>query len=294
VYSTTDTFASLIDEVQTSLQAFGVANDQVATLTSSPDASDLTFTLDSTDNISRGIIEIDEEIMYVDYGENGTVYIPAWGRGFKGTVAASHTTGSAVWISPTWPRATVAREVNNAIRAIYPDVFAVATADITSNSTTWEYELPSDCERVLAVEWRWNAPQGWETIKRWEMVHSAQTSQFSSGKALLIGDPVPYNSTLHVTYAKIPSLLSSPSDLFTSTGLSASCRDLAVLGAATRLIPWQDTARLPVETVPSDVQDVGKPVGLASQVAGTLRQQYSAKLAAERRSLLDRFPTRSH
>jgi hypothetical protein len=293
-YSTTDTFSSLIDEVITSLQGFGTTNDQVATLSSTLTDSTLQFTVDSTDNISRGIIEIDDEIIYVDYGENGTVYVPAWGRGFKGTVASAHASGAAVWIAPTWPRATIAREVNNTIRAIYPDVFAVATVDIVNNSTTWQYELPADCDRVLSVEWRWNAPQGWETIKRWEVTHSAQTSQYASGKALLIGDPVPTNSLLHVTYAKAPSLLSSPLDEFTATGLPATCRDLVVLGAAARLVPWQDTSRLPVETVPSDAQDQGKPVGLASQVASAIRQQYTLKLATERRALLDRYPTRAH
>jgi hypothetical protein len=293
-YSTTDTFASLIDEVITSLQGYGVANDQVATLTSSIGTTDLSFTVDSTDNVSRGLIEIDTEIMYVDHGENGTVYVPAWGRGFKGTTAEAHASGVAVWISPTWPRATVAREVNNTIRSIYPDVFAVAATDIFNDSLTWQYVLPVDCERVLGVEWTWDYPNAWNTVKNWEMTHSAPAGEYPTGNSLLVGDAVPNSSRLRVTYAKIPTLLSLPSQEFTETGLPASCRDLVVLGTAARLVPWQDTSRLPVETVPSDVQDQTKPVGLASQVAATLRQQYNIKLATERRALLDKYPTRAH
>ena len=293
-YTTTDTFSSLVDEVITSLQGFGTNNDQVCTLTSNMDADDLSFTVDDSDNISRGIIEIDDEVLYVSYGENGTVYVPAFGRGFKGTAPIPHTAGVAVWVSPTWPRSTVAREVNNTIRSLYPSLFAVGTVDIESSSSSFQYELPADCERVLAVEWKWNYPNSWNTVKAWETVHSASTVDFPSGKALLVGDPLPINATIHVTYAKIPSVLPLSTSLFTESGLPASARDVVVLGTASRLIPWQDTSRLPVESVPSDALDLGKPVGTATQVAGSMRTIFQARLDQERRAQLDRYPTRAH
>jgi hypothetical protein len=293
-YTTTDTFSSLVDEVITSLQGFGTNNDQVCTLTSNMTAGDLSFTVDESDNISRGIIEIDDEILYVSYGENGTVYVPAFGRGFKGTAPIPHTAGVAVWVSPTWPRSTVAREVNNTIRSLYPSLFAVGTVDIQSSSTNYQYELPTDLERVLSVEWKWNYPNSWNTVKSWETIHSASVTDFPSGKALMIGDPLPINATIHVTYAKIPSVLPLSTSLFTDSGLPASARDVVVLGTAARLIPWQDTSRLPVESVPSDALDLGKPVGTATQVANAMRTMYQTRLDQERRAQLDRYPTRAH
>jgi hypothetical protein len=293
-YTTNDTFSSLIDEVITSLQGFGVSNDQVCTLTSNVSVSDLSFTVDDTDGVSRGLVEIDDEIIYVSYGEQGTVYIPPWGRGYKGTPPIAHTSGAQVSIAPTWPRATVAREINNTIRSLYPSLFGVGTYEFQAVSTTDQYAMPADCERILSVQWRWNAPDAWSTVRSWEMVHSASTTDFASGKALLIGDPTPVASKLYVTYAKIPSLLTLPTSLFSETGLSASARDVVVLGTASRLIPWQDTGRLPVETVPSDALDQGKPVGTATQVAASMRTMYAQRLAEERRALLDRYPLRAH
>jgi hypothetical protein len=294
-YPTADTFASLIDEVITSLQGFGTDNDALATLTESLNDNATTFMVDDTEEIARGIIEIDEEIMYVSSAENGSVVIMPWGRGFKGTVASAHANGSPVSIAPSWPRAVVAREINNTIRAVYPQIFAVKTTDFLINSITWQYELPADVDRVLAVEWRWsNTVDGWIPIHGWETIQSANTIDFTTGKALLISEPLPSGVRIHVTYAAQPTLLVYATDLFTLTGLASSSRDVIVYGAASRLLPWQDTGRVPVETVSSDVQDTVKPVGMGVSVANEIRKLYATRLQDERRALLNRYPSRTH
>lgn len=294
-YPTSDTFASLIDEVITSLQGFGTDNDAIVTLTQALDATATTFTVDDTNEISRGLIEIDEEIMYVSSADNGTVVLQPWGRGFKGTVASTHAVSSPVSIAPSWPRAVVAREVNNTIRAVYPQLFAVGTNDFLTSAIKWQYEIPADVDRVLAVEWRWTATiNGWMPMPGWEVIQSANSVDFTTGKALLLSEPLPAGCRIHVTYAKAPSFLVAPTDLFSGSGLPASSRDVIVYGATSRLLPWQDTARVPVETVSSDVQDSTKPVGMGVSVAGEIRKLYASRLADERRALLDRYPSKTH
>ena len=65
------TLSSMIDEVQVNLAGYTFQQDRstylvspVSTLTSSS-ASPLILTLGSTDNVGKGIIEIDEELMWV-------------------------------------------------------------------------------------------------------------------------------------------------------------------------------------------------------------------------------------
>lgn len=295
-YTTSDTFGSLIDEVITSLQGFGTDNDQVCTLTSTLNASATTFTVDDSDGISRGLVEIDEEILYVASAENGSVVIQPWGRGYKGTSPVSHAINTAVSVAPTWPRAVVAREVNNTIRAVYPNLFAVTTHDFTTAGITWQYSVPANIDRVLAVEWSWitTAIDGWMPVTGWELVQSANTTDFATGKALLLSEPLPSGCRIHVTYAKPPSFLVNTSDLYSSTGLPASSRDVVVYGAAARLLPWQDTGRVPVSSVSSDAQDSLKPVGNGVALAKELRSMYASRLADERRILQERYPSRSH
>lgn len=294
-YPTSDTFASLIDEVITSLSGFGTENDAVCTLTAPCTSNATTLSVDDTSDISRGLIEIDEEILYVSSAADGVVSVQPWGRGYKGTVAASHNANSPVYVAPTWPRAVVAREINNTIRMVYPNLWAVASYDFSASATTWQYNLPMSVERVLAVEWRWTTDlDGWMPINGWEMIQSANTTDFASGKALLISDPLPAGTRIHVTYAKLPLFLSLPTDTYASTGLPSTSRDVIVYGAASRLLPWQDTGRIPVEAVSSDVQDSVKPVGNGIALSKELRSLYVSRLADERRALFERYPTRAH
>lgn len=294
-YPTSDTFTSLIDEVITSLQGFGTDNDATATLTSDVVSADQLLLVDSTDDVSRGLIEIDQEIIYVQSADQGVITVQPWGRGFKGTVAASHVAGSMVSVAPSWPRAVVAREVNNTVRAVYPSLFAVGTLELTSSPTTWQYAISSTVDRVLSVEWRWTTElDGWMPVAGWEMLTSANTTDFPSGKALLISEPLPAGCRIHVVYAKSPTLMANPGDAFTTTGLPATCRDVIVYGTSARLLPWQDTARVPVESVSSDVQDATKPVGNAVALSKELRNLYASRLQDEMRSQMNRYPIRSH
>lgn len=294
-YPTNDTFSSLIDEVITSLQGFGTDNDQVCTLVGGIGSSDTSISVDDTDDVSRGIIEIDQEIIYVFSADQGLIQVPPWGRGFKGSVASAHTAGAMVSVAPSWPRAAVAREVNNTVRSVYPSLFAVGTLELTSNSLTWQYQIPATVDRVLSVEWRWTTTiDGWMPVTGWEMIQSANTTDFASGKALLIAEPLPAGCRIHVTYAKQPTLMVNPTDVFTVTGLPSSSRDVIVYGAASRLLPWQDTARIPVESVSSDVQDSLKPVGNAISLAKEIRNLYAIRMQAEQQALMDRYPMRAH
>jgi hypothetical protein len=295
-YPSGDTFGSMITEVIDSLQGFGTSNDQVCTLTSALSTAGTTFQVDDTNDIGRGIIEIDGEIMYVASTDNGNVYLTPWGRGYKGTVKTTHNAGTPVWISPTWPRSIVGREVNNMVKALYPQLFAVGQTEFSASmSNTYQYEMPIDVERVLSVQWKWGGYPNYETVKAWELDYASNRTDYNTGKSIIIGDPIPAAARLTVTYAKSPSIMTNESDSFAATtGLPASTRDVVILGVAQRLIPWQDTARLPVQTVPTDMVDSLKPVGNAQSNAQYIRALYSARLLEEIRNQQSKYPTRAH
>jgi hypothetical protein len=293
-FSTTDTFGSLIEEVRMSLSGYGVDNDLVCSLSADIGAADLLIGVSDTSAVSRGIIEIDDEILYVKSNSSGTLTIEPFGRGFKGTTAAAHTTGAMVSINPTYPRSIVSREVNNTIRAVYPDLFAVKATNITTDGNNWQYVLPADLDRVLLVDAKWTVIDGWEPVREWDVTHSADTSDYATGKFLSLGAPWGAGVTIRVTYAAEPTLLSASTDVFsTVTGLPSSSRDGIVYGAAARLLPWLDTGRVPVETVMADLADANKPLGGAVSLAREMRQNYQLALRQEREQLLAKYPIKT-
>jgi len=294
-YPAIDTWDTLTDEVTSKLLGFTIANEQICSLVVPISASATSITVDATDMVSRGIVEIDQELIYVSSVSGATLTIPTWGRGFKGTTPATHATGAAVVVAPSFPRSIVAREINNAIRDVWPTLAAVKTYDVDIAPVTWQYEMPADCERVIGVEWKYTDFDGWHPLLGWELTSSALSTDYATGKYLSISEPLIAGVSLHVTYGARPSMMSAGADVFTTTtGLSATVRDVVVLGAAVRLSPWLDAGRAVVTTVASDAMGQTKAIGNSIGIGRELRNQYQIRLEQERQAQRTLYPIRSH
>lgn len=293
MFPTTDTFGTVIDEVILSLMGQGLTDDIIVSLTSAITNSDLSITVDDNEVLSRGLIEIDSELVYVSSVAGSTGTIPSWGRGFKGTTAASHSDGAAVHVAPTWPRSIVGREVNNTLRSLYPTLFVPSKTDITLSADTWQYELPAACEKVLSVEWKWGTSQ-WIKTNSWEVMHSADTTDFPSGKAIAFGDALYTGASVLVKYAARPTVFSSEATAFTASGYPASCKDVVVLGTAYRLLPWADAGRTKVDSAEANALTNSRPIGAATSIAGNLQKMFLRRLEEERRALAANYPSQVH
>jgi hypothetical protein len=290
----TDTWGSLTDEVILALQGWGQNKDQLSTLQTAITAGSTTLSLTASGNVGRGLIEIDDELIWVDTVDGVNLTVPTWGRGFKGTLAEAHLAGSAVYVNPTWPRSVVAREINNTIKSLYPSLFAVKVASFAASSVVWQYAIPEDAERILEVQWRWNTIDGWQQVNGWDLSHSADTTDFATGKMLSLPTYVPSAATVRALYAAAPTTFSAASDAYSVTGLPATSKDIVVLGTAARLTPWLDVGRLPVQSVEADALDSPRPLGTSIQAGKELRNQFNARLQEERRALYMKYPIRAH
>lgn len=293
-FPSTSTFNDLINEVIHNLQGWGANTDQIVSLATGIDDNDTSLTVDTEGEVTRGIIEVDDELMYVSSTSAASLTVPSWGRGYRGTLAAAHSAGAAVIIAPTWPRSTVAREINNAIEAVYPMLWGVEATEFDASSVTWQYELPAAARRVLAVEWQYNSIDGWTKHLAWEMSNSADTTDFPSGKMISIGGNLPTGATIRVIYSKVPTPLTSASDAFSTTGLPGTARDVIVLGASASLTPWLDIPRIPVQAAEADVLDQPSPLGAAFSISDKLTARYNMRLEQERAALLTQYPVPQH
>lgn len=292
----TATLESLIDEVVHNLGGFTQLTDAMTTLNAAVAPGDTTLTVVDARSFSQGVAEIGTELLYitdVDVAAN-TLSLPAWGRGFRGTTAESHAAGERVTMSPAWPRATVAREINNVIRSLYPWLYAVKKATLTPESTEYAYPLPTDCVRVIDVKWRVpGTRRAWERIRHWDYDLAADVDDFPSGKAVeLFSGEVPTASEVQVTYAAKPQPLAGLASAFTESGLDESVKDLVVVGTAARLAPYLDASRLPVQAAAADELDQPRQFGSAADLAREFRQTFNQRLLEEQKSLQDRYPLR--
>lgn len=178
------TFDQLTDSTMMYLHGFTTVQDQSTYLTQSASDSTTTLTVADTSAMSRGIVEVGDELIMVDSVDSVslTLTAPPYGRGFRGSTAAAHASGTRVVSAPMFPRKTVKDALNDAIQAVYPEVFGVGETTFTFTSAVSTYQLPAGSVDVLQVSWETVGPsKEWLPVRRYRVDRHAATGSFASG-----------------------------------------------------------------------------------------------------------------
>lgn len=292
------TLKDLVDEVRLNLAGYTLRQDRVATLTQPIGPNDLTLPLSSVDNFGRGIVEIDEELVFVDSVNRSasSLVLAPWGRGQDGTTATSHNANIKVASAPTFPVVSVKKAINDTIRSLYPTLYGVAKTTFSYSPARNTYPMPADAQAVLSVSYDTIGPsREWSPIRRWRFDSLAAPVEYPTGTSISIYDAIPAGRTVQVVYAKVPTGLPNESaDFEQSTGLDESVREVVVLGASYRLASFVDPGRLTFSSPEADENDNKRPMGSGANVTRFMLALYQQRLAEEAARLRDKFPIRVH
>ena len=120
------TLEQLIDEVKTNLQGYSLRQDRI-TYVNNPaglTTTSLEILVGSSDNLAKGLIEIDNELIWVDYFNKTSNTLNVMGaptnpigRGFQGTTPSPHARYAQVTLAPTFPRVSIQKAINDTIQA---------------------------------------------------------------------------------------------------------------------------------------------------------------------------------
>ena len=313
----TTTLSDMINEVSMNLSGYTLTQDRstylrtaVSTTTSSS-ASPTTLSLGSTDNVGKGIVEIDEELLWIDnYDRVGnTATVAPYGRGYLGTTAATHALDAKVTIAPTFPRFSIKRAINDTIKGLSGMLFAADTTTITYSSAVSTYRLPATgtitggIRNILSVAYESVGPsKEWIPIRSWRFDSNANATSFTSEQTISIYDMITSGRTIQIVYSKDPTsfpelatLALTNAQVFTSiTGLPASCRDLIITGATYRLLSNLDPARAAMVSAQADETDSKRPYGSSQSLTRQIYALYTQRLAEEVKSQQNKYPIRVH
>ena len=296
----TTTYANLVDEVLLNLAGYTLRQDRTTHLTQDLEVNGFTMNLDSVTNIGKGVVEIDDELIWLDTYDriSNTANIAPYGRGYQGTTAARHTANTKVTVAPTFPRATVKKAINDTIDAVFPNLFAVGSYTFTSVATKSTYSIPADVETVLYVSWQTTGPSGeWLPLKSWRHDPLANATAYTTGNTIGIYDSITPGRTVQVFYTKKPSTLtaSASNAVYESvTGLPSSTKDVIVYGAAYRLASFIDPGRLNYNSAEADNADTKIQYGSGASTARFMLALFQQRLTEESSKLRDVYPTRIH
>ena len=307
----TTTLANMMDEVQVNLAGYTFQQDRttyissaVSTTTSSS-ASPLILSLGSTESLGKGIVEIDEELLWVDSYDRvaNTATVAPYGRGYLGTTAATHAADSKVTIAPTFPRFNIKRAINDTIRSIGSSIFAMKTTTFTFNAAVSTYAFANlNIKNILTIHWQDIGPsKEWRPIRRYDFdaVANPEAFGYTSGtdqvQTITLGEAPISGRTVKVVYATDPvAFTTNAQDYVTQTGLPESTRDVVILGAAYRLLSFLDPARAAQVSPQADETDSKRPYGASQTATKQLYALYSQRLAEEAKSQQQNYPPKVH
>lgn len=306
----TTTLNNMIDEVLVNLAGYTFQQDRstflrsaVSTTTSSI-ATPTVLELGSTDSVGKGIVEIDEELLWVDSFDriSNTATVSPYGRGYLGTTAATHASEAKVTISPTFPRFSVKRAINDTIRSLGANIFAVKTTTFTFNAAVSTYAFANlNIKNILSVTWQEIGPsKEWRPVRRWDFDAIANPEAFGytstdQVQTITLGEAPVSGRTVKVIYATDPNPFTSNSEVYTTvTGLPESTRDVVILGAAYRLLSFLDPARAAQVSPQADETDSKRPYGASQSATKQLYALYTQRLNEETKSQQANYPIRVH
>lgn len=293
------TLGEMINEVKSNLQGYSLRQDRITYLTTAIDSDDTAIVVGSSSNLAKGLIEIDDELIWVDNFDKSSATMnaaPGFGRGYQSTTATSHSANAMVTLAPTFPRQMIKKVINNTIQSLYPKLWGVASTTFSFNASQTTYALPADAETVLFASWQTTGSSlEWLPINRWRSDGMANTTAFPTGNTINIYENIQPGRTVQVWYSKEATTLANSNDDFASvTGLPASCYDVIVYGACYRLLSFLDAGRINLTSAEADTMDSKVPASAGSANARYILALYQQRLNEESLKLSDKYPIRIH
>jgi len=302
------TLEQLTDRVDTLLHGYSL-NMESTTWLIGPVTTTTTTSISVNDAnvVSRGFIQIDDEIMYVNSTNNidNVLNLAPWGRGQRGTIAAVHDNSSKVMVAPLFPRYEIKRAINDTLNAMYPSVFAIGQYQFPFIAARTTYDIPDAVQNVLAVSHQVIGPsKEWLPVRAWQLDRTANPTAFGDGTnfghSLGIYSPVVPGRTVNVAYSKRPTIFdltqlpTVTQEYATTTGMPDYSEDVVVYGAAFRMISFLDPSRLGALSAEADVLDNQRGARSGENAARFLFNVYNTRLNEVAENQRRQFPIRSH
>ena len=295
------TLKDMVDEVRSNLAGYTMRQDRITYLANlnGLTTTGTDITVGSSSNLAKGIIEIDDELLWIDSFDKPSStlkVIPGFGRGYSNTTPAPHARYAQVTLAPTFPRVNIKQAINDTINSVFPKLWSIQSTTFTFNAAVSTYQLPDDAQDVVAISWQTIGPsKEWLPVMRWRIDPMANVGAFNSNNTISIYDAITPGRTVQVWYTAQPNNLDSNTDDFADvTGLPSTARDVITLGAAARLLSFVDAGRLNLTSAEADNADTKLPSNASVSASKYIYALYQQRLGEEAGRLQGQYPVKIH
>ena len=296
----------MTDRIETLLHGYTMNTESTTWLTAAiADATTTSISVNDSSVVSRGFVQVGDELMYVNSTNNidNVLNLAPWGRGQRGSVAVAHDNLSKVIASPVFPRYEIKKAINDTINSVYPQVFGIGQFQFNYIAARTTYDIPDEVENILTVTHSVIGPsKEWLPVRAWQIDRTANPTAFGNGTnfghSLSVYSPIVPGRPVNVAFAKRPSLFdinsTASQEMSTVTGLPSYAEDVLIYGAAFRMVSFLDPARLGPLSAEADVLDNQRGARSGENAARFLFNVYNTRLNEVAENQRRQFPIRSH
>lgn len=284
------TFDEMAEHILAEIASYVKNQESVTVLMADATSSDTVFQVEDVAALSKGTIEIGDELVYIRTVSQTESNMTAMtgGRGWRATSASPHPAGTLVRNNPTFPRSFVKRAINDTIKSL--EIPAIKTVDFEFDGTTFAYPLPLGAEHVTGVSWDLpDVSAVWQRLTNYSLDRNyIVEGELLPRVAVVLGEAPMPGRTLRIQYTTNGTPLESGDD-FTDSGFEESVEDVVKYGAMWRLVSTLETGRVSGTTVSGDALDSKMSSGAAMAAARYLYQLYTVRLEEERKRVLNKL-----
>lgn len=286
------TLNQFVDQASAMLHSYTGVLEATTYLSAGITATDLVLPVAHPSYLTRGLVEVDNELMHVNTVAETSAQLMPFGRGTQNTTALTHTINSRVTNDPIFPRQRIIEAFNRCLQNVQLELYAVKTTTFTYSPVRTSYPVPTDLLRVLSVQYQVVGPtQEWVNVTHWDVDRNTDTG---TGQAIIIHEDIQPGRTVQVTYAAELTVPATPATDLETIGIPVWMQSVLMYGTAWEIVQFMEPARLQLRAVEARTEAAGVTPGSYSNLAKQLYAMYQMRLDAARKRLLTTHPSPKH
>lgn len=239
------------------------------------------------------VFEIDSELFYIWEATSGSKAVTVE-RGYAGTTAVSHSSGSIVKLNPRFPKAQMLEALNQDIDDLASPLnglFYVNTLDLQYNGSDRQVNITGATSIIDLVDVRLRyLSDDFPVLRKVRLQRDLPTADFPSGFSLVF-DELVMSGTLRVRYKSPFSRVSSITDNIQSVAkVPTSMEDILELGVMSRMLSVREIKRNFIESQGDTRRSDEVPAGAMRDSFGNILRLRRDRIIAEAAKLARLYP----
>ena len=267
-------------------------NKTVGALTAT--TTSISFQYDLNGMRAGGVIQIDNELMYVWEVFSGAKTVEVE-RAWNGTTAAAHASGSVAIVDPKFPRAQVLEAINAEIDDLSSPMnglYQIKSLELNYNGTWNMINLPTTDKIIdlVSVTVRYIATD-YPKITRCRLIRDLPNDDFSAGYAIRFDEQVRAGRMIVVYKAPFTNVTTEAQNLQNIAGFPTTAEDILMMGAQIRLVSPREVKRNFTESQGDTRRSEEVPTGSVSSSINNIIRMRRDRITAEAARLARQYPT---